>query len=347
MDHINKPQEDSKLKHFFELLKEPMPDMGMTDRMAIWKKNKATLWYYKPEEKKYKVPIFLIYSLVNEPILLDLAPGYSLIEAFVKQGFEVYLLDFGIPGYEDSDLGLDQYITDYIGKGVQRALKHSHAKDISVMGFCLGGTLAAIYASVAEEPVKNLILSAAPINFGKVQVFDQWMEALLELEDTAGFEELIDVFKVMPANSIQAGMRLITSPVYFAHYLSLLEKADDKEYVKKWRRFNHWANSYVPMTGAFVKQILNELVKENTLIEGGLLISGQNAELESISANILVVANENDRLVPHDMILPVMEKLTTPDKTYHLLKSGHSSLNWGGELPGYLREWLLERSDAI
>ncbi|OIK14849.1 alpha/beta fold hydrolase [Bacillus sp. MUM 13] len=344
MDNIKKPYE-SKLKHFLELWKEPLPDMGLTTRMAIWKKNKATLWYYMPKEKKYKVPIFLIYSLVNEPILLDLAPGYSLIEAFVNQGFEVYLMDFGIPGYEDSDLGLDQYITDYIAKGVRRALKHSNAKEITVMGFCLGGTLAAIYASVAEEPIKNLILSAAPINFGKVQIFDQWMEALLE--DSAGFEDIVDVFKILPANSIQAGMRIITSPIYFAHYFSLLEKADVKEYTEQWRRFNHWATSYVPMTGAAVKQILNELVKKNKLIEGGLLISGQQAELENISANILVIANENDRLVPDDMILPVMEKLTTHDKKYLLLKSGHSSFTRGGKLPGYLREWLPRRSEAI
>jgi polyhydroxyalkanoate synthase len=111
-----------------------------------------------PSEKKYRVPVFLVYSLVNKPVILDLGPGMSMIEAFVNDGFEVYLLDFGILGYEDGEISIDNYIVDYIQKGVQKSLRHSGAEEISIMGFCLGGTLAAMYASIANELVRHPFL---------------------------------------------------------------------------------------------------------------------------------------------------------------------------------------------
>ncbi|MDQ7860862.1 hypothetical protein RCO48_06780 [Peribacillus frigoritolerans] len=85
-------------------------------------------------KKNMMFRFFLIYSLINTPLILDLSPGNSLIESFVNEGFDVYLLDFGSPGYEDGDISIEDYIVDYIQKGVQRALRHSGASEITVMG---------------------------------------------------------------------------------------------------------------------------------------------------------------------------------------------------------------------
>lgn len=52
-----------------------------------------------------------------------MAPGNSTIENFTRNGFDVYLLDFGIPGYEDKDITASDYEVDYIQRGVQKALR--------------------------------------------------------------------------------------------------------------------------------------------------------------------------------------------------------------------------------
>ncbi|WMX53623.1 MULTISPECIES: alpha/beta fold hydrolase [unclassified Peribacillus] len=341
----NQPESISKWKHFSDIPNQPMPEMGLTPKISVWKKNKSTLWYYPAVKKKYNVPVFLIYSLINTPLILDLAPGNSLIEAFVNEGFEVYLLDFGSPGYEDGDISIDDYIVDYIQKGVQRALRHSGASEITVMGFCLGGTIAAMYAAIADEPVKNLILSVTPIDFSASQSFDQWQAAIKD--GTADFDETIDIFKTIPASEVKYGIRLITSPIYISPYLSLLNQADDEEYVQHWRRFNAWTNGHVPLAGATAKQIGQDLVINNRLVKGSLRIRGKKARLSNIDASVLVSANENDRLVPQEMINPVMKHLTCKDKTYILLPSGHASKEYVSGLPLYLKEWLPKRSSPI
>lgn len=334
-----------KCKGFVNILKQGEPPTGLTPRTPVWKKNKAVLWHYPPSEKKYRVPVFLVYSLVNQPFILDLGPQNSLIEALINNGYDVYLLDFGIPGYEDKDITMDDYIVQYIQKGVRRALYHAKADEITVMGFCLGGTLAAIYAAIADDPVKNLILSTAPVDFSTVPVFDKWADELRE-GDT-NLDSILDAWGLIPASVIKTGMRLVTSPVYYSPYLSLLSRADNEEYALRWKRFNHWTNSHIPFAGAALKQILYDLGKENKLVKGSLIINGKKADLSNIKANLLTVASSFDRLVPKEQILPVMDLVSSSDKQFHLLQGGHANLTTDGKVPAYLNDWLSTRSGPI
>lgn len=327
---------------FFRTWTDPKPPEWNSPRTAVWKKNKATLWHYPPVHRKYRVPLFLIYSLVNRPTILDLAPGHSIIETFTCSGFDVYLLDFGLPGYEDKDLTLDDYIVDYVQKGVRRALRHAGANEISIIGYCLGGTLAAIYAAIAEEPIKNVILSVAPIDFAGFPVLDAWGEALRAGD--IDFDLFIQAYGIIPARWIEAGMRLLTSPVYFSPYLSLLQRAPDPHYVEKWRRFNEWTRGHIPFAGAALRQLIHDLVKENKLIKGTLTIRGTKAHLASIHASTLVVAAKLDRLVPKEVSLPIMDHIASTDKTVHLVPGGHTALKANGTLPDYLAAWLPKRS---
>lgn len=333
------------MQSFLDIKNQEMPQIGMTPRVAVWKKNKAILWHYPAKKKRYSVPIVIVYSLINQPYIFDLGPGNSLIEAFGKEGYDIYLLDFGIPGYEDGNISLDDYILDYIQKGVQRVLRHSGAEEITLLGSCIGGTLAAMYAAIAEEPIKNLILTVSPIDFESVPQFDQWTEALRERR--VSFDEILDVFQIVPAKAVKSGMRLMTSPVYVSPLLSLLYRADDEEYVKRWRRFNAWTNDHIPLTAGTIKQMTDDLIIGNKLIKGTLNIRGKKAKLNKIKANLLVIASQSDRLVPKAMIDPIMGAVSSPDKTLHLLESGHAQMHYDDTLPIYYKDWLPERSGPI
>jgi polyhydroxyalkanoate synthase subunit PhaC len=86
---------------------------GQTPKEIIWTKNKAKLYHYEPTlEKRFPIPILLIYALINRPYVLDLMPGNSLVEYLSHQGFDVYMLDWGTPGDEDEYLTFDNYILD-------------------------------------------------------------------------------------------------------------------------------------------------------------------------------------------------------------------------------------------
>ena len=100
------------------------------------------------------------------PVRARPRPGpLASIEWLVAQGHDVYCIDWGTPGDEDRYLTLDDIGDRYLG----RALRHRRALrptgDAHVLGYCLGGTLAAIYAAALPERVASLLALAAPVDF--------------------------------------------------------------------------------------------------------------------------------------------------------------------------------------
>ncbi|MEM5017612.1 alpha/beta fold hydrolase [Metabacillus indicus] len=317
-----------------------------TTRKAVWKKGKAVLWVYPAAKRAYRTPVFMIYSPVNEPFILDLMPGYSAIGSFVDSGFDVYLLDFGTPDQSDRDLSLEQYISGYIQQGARRVLEHSGASDLTLIGYCLGGTLAAIYAAVAKEKIRNLILFSTPVDFEVFPVFDEWANAVKK--DSLSLDEVIEKKGILPEQYVETGIRLLTSPIYYSPYLDLVAKADDSDYVLKWKRYNQWTKSCRPLPGAFVKDLIRYFVKDNSLVGGGIVIGGKRADLLAIRSSVLMIASEFDKLVPKSQSEPLMNLVGSQDKTFHLLQSGHVPLAVkNGTLPEPLAEWLPSRSNPL
>src|SRR5258706_1246971 len=140
---------------------------GQTPKEVIWTKNKAQLYHYvSPVEKRFPVPILMVYALINRPYVLDLMPGNSLVEHLVNRGFDVYMLDWGIPGDEDKNLTFENYVLDYIPRAVKKVLRTSHAEEYTLLGYCMGGTMCAMYAALFPgKPLRNLVLLTAPIDF--------------------------------------------------------------------------------------------------------------------------------------------------------------------------------------
>src|SRR5215210_1098420 len=124
------------------LLSEKDPvETGRTPKEIVWTKNKARLYRYEPDrEKKHPVPVLLVYALILRPYILDLVPDNSLVEHLVGEGFDVYMLDWGIPGDEDRHLSFEHLVLDYLPRAVRKVLRASGAKDLTLFGYCQGGT---------------------------------------------------------------------------------------------------------------------------------------------------------------------------------------------------------------
>lgn len=335
-------KEIKRWKEFSAILNQPKPSTFTTPRQMVWKKNKATLWHYPAVEKKYDVPIFLIYSLAGRSYIMDLAPDTSVIGGLVNSGYDVYLLDWGIPGYEDKNVNLEDYIEDYIKRGVQRTLRHSGAKEISVIGYCLGGVLASIYASIAEEPIKNLIVAAVPIDWGMNVFPDKWVGGLKD--GTINVDRLIDVYGLIPGSFIDAGFRSVISPIAISPYTNLLYRAYDKRFVAKWRLIDKWTKDQVPFAGEALRQLINQLIKENKLVKGEFSVRGKKVDLGNIKSNLLVITSNNDNLVIEEQSRPLMELVSSEDKTYQVIEAGHVNLALTGMFSGVAHKWLCHRS---
>lgn len=98
-----------KLNTFSKAVATRVP-IAQTPKQLVWALNKAKLYRYipvVPEQARHPVPLLMVFALMNRPYILDLRPGHSFVEFMVKQGYDLYLLDWGSPGLEDKHLKFD------------------------------------------------------------------------------------------------------------------------------------------------------------------------------------------------------------------------------------------------
>jgi class III poly(R)-hydroxyalkanoic acid synthase PhaC subunit len=338
-------KEMQRWANMFKVLSEPEPQIGHTPRNEIWRKNKSVLWHYPAKQKKYEIPLFFVYSLFNKPYILDIAPKTSVIEGLTNMGYEVYLLDWGSPGYEDKKMGIDTYIEKYLRTAVKRAIRHSGAEEITLIGYCLGGTIASIYASIAEEPIKNLIVATVPIDFQPFMGPDKWAEGLREGD--IDFERFIDTYGIIPPKLVEGMFRAIGTPIYFTNYTNLLHRAHDSKYVDKWRRMNKWTLDQVPFAGEAYRQLASDLFKENKLIKGEIMVGNKQVDLRNIKANLFVVSGSRDNLILEEQSKPLMDLASSKDKSYITVEAGHVSLALTGLFAKIVHQWASSRSNPL
>jgi len=326
-------------------------NVAQTPKQVIWTFNKAKLYRYipvVPSEKRHKVPLFLVFALMNKPYILDLRPGNSFIEYMVKQGYDVYLLDWGAPGIEDKDLKFDDYVLDYLPRAIRKIKAVSGSNEFTMLGWCIGAILSTIYAALRpDDGLKNLILLTAPLDFTdkKAGGFVRWVN-----DEAFDPDKIVSAFGNVPGEMIDYGAKAL-KPVenYIGSYLTLWDNLDNPRIVESWHAMNTWVNDLIDMTGATYRQLIKEFYQENRLIEGTLVIRGERVDLSRIRANLLDVIALADHISPPCQSESIKPKDSSKDKQLLKVNGGDIGMMAGsGALKftwTHIEEWLAARSD--
>lgn len=320
---------------------------GQTPKEIIWTKNKAKLYHYEPsKEKRYPIPILLIYALINRPYVLDLMPGNSLVEYLTNRGFDVYMLDWGTPAEEDRNLTFDDYVLDYIPRAVKHVLKNAHAEELSILGFCMGGTMTAMYASLFPEKLRNLILLTAPTDFtpDTMGLYGVWMSAKHFNPDP-----LAEAFGNIPGDLIDTGNRMVR-PVtnYVGTYVTMWDRIMQEKPMETWLAMNKWVNDGVPFPGGAFRQWIRDFYQGNKLVKGEIKLRGRRVDLANITCSVLNIGGRKDHICTLPQAEATMRLISSKDKEFYVLNAGHVGLLTGGDAKKNLwpkiESWLEPRS---
>jgi polyhydroxyalkanoate synthase len=105
-----------------------------TRSRVIYESGLVRLRHYEARgENQKRVPLLLIYSLIKRPFILDLQPGRSVVEYLVKQGFDVYLIDWIPPRSDDRNHGFDEYVNTDIANAVRAIQIYTGIQQISIL----------------------------------------------------------------------------------------------------------------------------------------------------------------------------------------------------------------------
>ena len=114
--------------------------IAQTPKTLVWSLNKAKLYHYiptQPKEKLHKIPLLLVFAIMNRPHVLDLRPGHSFVEYMRDRGYDIYLLDWGAPGPEDRNLTFDDYALEYLPRAIRKLKSVSGCQQFNMLGWCL------------------------------------------------------------------------------------------------------------------------------------------------------------------------------------------------------------------
>src|SRR4051794_5152102 len=174
--------------------------VGATPSRVVLEAGTHKLLRYQRETPATQAePVLLSYALINRPYILDLQPDRSVVRQLLARGFEVYLIDWGVPSAADRSLRLHDYVCGFMRDVAEYVAAHAPAPQFNLLGYCMGGTMSTLFTAVYPELVKNLILLAAPIDFSS----DRSLLHLWTREKHFDVDALIDAFGNCPAPLLQ------------------------------------------------------------------------------------------------------------------------------------------------
>jgi polyhydroxyalkanoate synthase len=330
-------------------LNVPAPELdlevGQTPKEIVYTRDTLRLYHYRPVlDEIYRVPLLLVMSPVARGYILDLAPGQSLVEYLLLQGFDVYMADWMPPRREHARLGLQDYVEDMLDGALEHIRVESGEPDVSLVGYCMGGMLASIYTALhPHHGVKNLVCFTTPINAEGMLLYRRWAAS-----KAFDIDRLVEELGVIPGDLINASIQALRPLQRSANQLQLLNNVDNDAFVKANLRFDRWAADQLPLPGELMRDFVRDFLRGNRFVGGDFRVGDKAVDLGKIRVPFLHVAAEYDHIVPTAASRDLIGLVGSADKQEIVIKGGHVSLVAGGNavyrLWPQLDRWLSTRS---
>ncbi len=314
---------------------------------VIYSKGKVRLLHYKGgkiEGKGERYPILIVYAMINRYHIMDISKDKSLVKRLMDEGLDVFLIDWGHTSYDDGDLSLDDYI-HMLDEAVDKVRALSGKDRISMLGYCWGGIVSLIYASLYRYKLNSLIVMAAPVDFDKDDgILAVWAKAI-------DARRLVAEYGHMNGQALDVAF-LLRNPIRYTimKYLNLFKRIDDRAFVETFFAVERWLYNTPTVPGRFYEQIIEDLYKGNALIKGILTVDGKRVDLKSIDLPLLTIIAENDDLTAPASTLAVNDHTSSSEKRVMSIPGGHvglciSSIAHKRLWPSVAR-WVIEKFES-
>lgn len=338
------------------------PTMGNAPKDLVFQEGKVSVQRLRPQDDdeyemgteklavergRFAIPILLIPPLMVRTYVYDLRPEHSFARTLRNRGYDVFVLDFGVPDAADAGLKLDDYVTRFVPRAVGAVLEASGAERLSLVGYCMGGIFALLYAAAHEDArVANLVTIGSPVNFEKMGILT--VAARLAHEDLV--DAVMDRMGNVPGSLASQGFKLLSGIKSVTKYADLFIHLYDDEYVRGFDAINTWVNDLLPYPRDAFKQMVQDVVRGNKMLKRRLRFGDKVADLSRVEAPLLAFAGRTDNLSPVASAREVLDLVGSRDKTFLEVPGGHVGVVAGSSAPravwGPTADWLAPRSLA-
>lgn len=317
--------------------------IGNSSKKVVFQIGKMNLYHYRPCIKSLmKTPLLIIFALVNRPTILDLSEECSMIKSLLKEGLDVYSIDWGYPDNNDRYFTLTDYIANNLQQCIQFMRKHSHQKQINLLGICQGGVFSLCYGTLYPQHIKNLITVTTPVDF---HTEDNIICRLLSQVD---IDLLVNKLGNIPGQLLtQFFMSLNPYRLIGKKYLKFVNKVDDKNFVDSFMRVEKWLFDSPDQAGETFREFTKNFYQQNKLIKGEIYLAKKSIDLYRLTMPILNISADADHLIPPSACIALQDYVATTDYSHVSLSGGHIGLyisqKTRHKLVQTISQWLKQR----
>ena len=297
-------------------------DVGITPGKVVLKNRLMELIQYTPTTATvHPEPILIVPAWIMKYYILDLSPHNSLIRYLVDQGHTVFCISWKNPGYEDRDMGMD----DYLDLGFHAALDAVNAivpkQKVHATGYCLGGTMLAIAAAAmardGDERLASMSLFAAQTDFsepGELALFiDESQLNLLEAQMAeTGY---LKASQMAGAFQMLRSYDLLWSRMVNEYLLGDRAPMND---------LMAWNADATRMPAKMHSQYLRRLFLNDDLSEGHYPVRGKPVSLGGITLPTFMVGTVTDHVAPWRSVFK-LHLMSPAEITFALTSGGHNA----------------------
>ena len=276
---------------------------------------------YAPQTPKVRaIPLLMVPPVINKFYIMDIAPGRSMIEYFVQQGQQVFVISWRNPQARHRDWGFDAYGAAII-EAMDAVQKITETDSTHLLATCSGGILAAMVAAHLGEIAEGDRIAGLTM---AVTVLD---------ETRAGFAAA-----AMSDRAAQAAIRVSRRKGYLdgrdmAEMFAWLRPTDlvwryvVNNYVqgRKPAAFDvlFWNADTTRMTAALHRDLVLMGLRNALVTPGGVSMLGSPVDLSKITSDAYVIGGIADHICPWQATYRSARLLGSKDNRYVLSTSGH------------------------
>lgn len=236
--------------------------------------------------------------------LFDLLPQVSVVRAALARGFAVHLLEWTDPGPAEEMLGLADFAATLPLRALDVIAAATGDEAPVLVGHSLGGTFAAILASLHPARVGALVLVDAPLAFGadggplaaSVARLGTGAQLRARFGSASG--------KTVPGSLIgMLSVMAVPEEFHVGRHLDRAASLLDPAALAIHIRCERWALDELALPGRLFEEVVDGLYREDRFRAGTLAIGEARAGLGALAARGYAVVTDFGRVVPRSCVL--------------------------------------------
>ena len=330
--------------------------VGTTPNEVLYETRNYALLHYRPmTSKTFPTPILVVYALMNKSYILDLQPGKSWIQNLLRQGFDVYLIDWKSPSSIDKYTSFDDYVNYYLDHCLEIVKEKRNVEKVTLHGYCLGATMSVMYTATHQNNVRNLVTIAPIVDA------DQDSTVLANFAKNIDVDKLVDTIGNFTSEQLYTCYSLLKPFKQGVNkYINLVQNIDNKKFVENFLGVEKWLYDTPPIAGETFRQWIKDIYQNNLFAKNEMRleeISSRNKpeaddpniiDLSKIRVPLLNIVAEEDHLVAPASSSALNDLVSSKDKRLMRFHTGHvgliaSSYSQNNVLPK-VGQWIKSRS---